>query len=196
MSTPPRRPLDTYRAMRDFAATPEPGGEPSGDGDLAPTGDVFVIQKHAARRLHYDLRLELDGVLLSWAVPRGPSLDPAVRRLAMRTEDHPLAYADFEGVIPKGQYGGGAVIVWDRGTWAPRDEPRAALARGRLTFTLHGDKVRGQWTLLRTRTGDRGEAWMLFKRNDAEADPARDVTRERPESVLTGRTVEQVAAAG
>jgi bifunctional non-homologous end joining protein LigD len=99
-------------------------------------------------------------------------------------------------VIPKGQYGGGAVIVWDRGTWAPRDEPRAALARGRLTFTLHGDKVRGQWTLLRTRTGDRGEAWMLFKRNDAEADPARDVTRERPESVLTGRTVEQVAAAG
>ncbi len=193
MSTPPRRPLDTYRAMRDFGATPEPSG--GGDDEVvASTGDAFVIQKHAARRLHYDLRLELDGVLLSWAVPRGPSLDPAVRRLAMRTEDHPLDYAGFEGVIPKGQYGGGAVIVWDRGTWAPRDEPREALARGRLTFTLHGEKVRGQWTLLRTRAGDRGEAWMLFKRKDAEADPARDVTRERPDSVLTGRTVEQVAA--
>lgn len=196
MSPPARRSLDAYRAMRDFGATPEPDGDPDGADVDAPDGDAFVIQKHAARRLHYDLRLELDGVLLSWAVPRGPSLDPAVRRLAMRTEDHPLAYADFEGVIPKGQYGGGAVIVWDRGTWAPRDEPRAALARGRLTFTLHGDKVRGQWTLLRTRAGDRGEAWMLFKRRDAEADPARDVTRERPESVLTGRTVEQVAAAG
>lgn len=188
----PRRDLATYRAMRDFART----AEPRGADDDAAGGDRYVIQKHAARRLHYDLRLELDGVLLSWAVPKGPSLDPRRRRLAMRTEDHPLAYAGFEGVIPAGQYGGGAVVVWDRGRWTPRDEPREALARGRLSFELHGEKLRGRWHLVRTRGDGKAEAWMFFKGKDEHADAGRDLTAERPESVLTGLTVEQVAAAG
>ncbi len=187
----PTRDLATYRGKRDFAAT----AEPSGDGAVASTGDAFVIQKHAARRLHYDLRLELDGVLLSWAVPRGPCLDPARRRLAMRTEDHPLDYAGFEGVIPAGQYGGGAVIVWDRGRWTPRDEPRDALARGRLTFELHGEKLHGRWHLVRTRGDGKRETWMFWKGKDAHADPARDLTVARPESVLTGRTLEQLVGA-
>ena len=192
--TDPRR-LAEYQSKRDFART----AEPSGDAPTAPTapGDArFVIQKHAARRLHYDLRLELDGVLLSWAVPRGPSLRAGERRLAMRTEDHPLDYADFEGVIPAGAYGGGAVIVWDRGTWAPEDDPRAGLDRGRLTFALTGVKLRGRWRLVRMRAGGKGEPWLWWKSRDDAADPTLDLTRTRPESVLTGRTLEDVAAAG
>src|SRR5206468_5711401 len=136
-----------YRAKRDFALT----REPSGARARATSGHDFVIQKHAARRLHYDFRLELDGVLLSWSVPKGPSLSPSERRLAVRTEDHPLDYADFEGIIPKGQYGGGTVVVWDRGTWEPEGDAHAGMAKGRLTFTLHREKPHGRWHPVRTR---------------------------------------------
>src|SRR6185436_853018 len=131
------RKLAKYRAMRDFAITAEPSGERA----PSPRGNSFVIQKHAARRLHYDFRLELDGVLLSWSVPKGPSLSTKDRRLAVRTEDHPVDYRDFEGTIPKGEYGGGSVIVWDRGTWEPMAEPHEGLKRGRLDFVLHGEKL-------------------------------------------------------
>jgi bifunctional non-homologous end joining protein LigD len=158
-----KRGLDEYRAKRAFDVTAEPAGA---DVDAAD-GHRYVIQKHAARRLHYDLRLELDGVLLSWAVPRGPSLAPRARRLAVRTEDHPLEYEDFEGVIPAGEYGGGAVIVWDRGTWAPEGDARDMLARGRLTFTLAGVKLGGRWHLIRTaRPGAKQEQWLFFKAKD------------------------------
>jgi len=188
--------LDAYRAKRDFAATSEPSGGDEDRGPPAGAGDSYVIQKHAARRLHYDLRLELDGVLLSWAVPKGPSLFPGRRRLAMRTEDHPLDYASFEGVIPAGQYGGGAVLVWDRGRWQPEGDARAALTRGRLTFTLDGAKLRGRWHPVRTKGDCRPEAWPPLQGHDPAADRLHDITVTRPESVLTGRTLEDVAAAG
>ena len=145
--------------------------------------------------MHYDFRLELDGVLLSWSVPRGPSLSPRDRRLAVRTEDHPLDYADFEGVIPRGEYGGGAVVVWDRGTWQPEGDARDGMANGKLTFALHGEKLRGRWHLVRTRGGDRGESWLLFKGRDDDASDRIDIVTSQPASVLSGRTVEQIAAA-
>lgn len=182
--------LAKYRSKRDFSRT----AEPSGDAALAPPGRRFVIQQHAARRMHYDFRLELDGVLLSWSVPKGPSLSPKDRRLAVRTEDHPIDYADFEGVIPKGEYGGGTVVVWDRGTWQPEGDAREAVARGKLSFTLHGEKLRGRWHLVRTRGGDRGENWLLFKGRDEVASEEVDIVSTRPASVLSGRTVDQVAA--
>lgn len=181
--------LATYRKKRDFDKT----AEPSGAHAAKSSGDGYVIQKHAARRLHYDFRLELDGVLLSWAVPKGPSLAPGARRLAVRTEDHPLDYAGFEGVIPAGEYGGGAVVVWDRGTWTPEGDPRAALAKGHLVFTLAGEKLRGRWHLVKTRGDGKSDSWLLFKSKDDAADPARDIVVERPDSVISGRTVEQVA---
>src|SRR5215510_11343822 len=139
--------LAKYRSMRDFSRT----REPSGDAVPAQPGQRFVIQQHAARRMHYDFRLELGGVLLSWSVPRGPSLSPRDRRLAVRTEDHPLDYADFEGIIPPGEYGGGTVAVWDRGTWEPDGDAHAAMAKGKLSFALHGQKLHGRWHLVRTR---------------------------------------------
>jgi bifunctional non-homologous end joining protein LigD len=184
--------LRTYRAKRHFDRTPEPAGEPAA---RPVTGAQFVIQKHDATRLHYDFRLELDGVLLSWSVPKGPSLVPGDRRLAVRTEDHPLDYADFEGIIPKGQYGGGTVVVWDRGSWVPEGDPRAGMKRGRLTFELHGEKLRGKFHLVRTKGDGRSETWLLFKSRDAAANDNGNIVEERPESVVTGRTVEQVAAA-
>jgi bifunctional non-homologous end joining protein LigD len=188
--TPVQRRLLTYRKKRDFEKTREPAGE------RAPRDKVkglsFVIQKHAARRLHYDFRLELDGVLLSWSVPKGPSLKAGERRLAVRTEDHPLAYADFEGIIPKGQYGGGTVIVWDHGTWSPEGDPRTSMKKGRLTFDLLGEKLHGRFHLVRTHGMGKGENWLLFKGRDGEASEI-DLTEERPESALTGRTIEQVA---
>src|SRR4051794_5878145 len=155
--------LQAYREKRDFGATPEPSGEAAGE-----VGDRFVVQKHAARRLHYDLRLELDGVLKSWAVPEGPSLVPGVKRLAVHTEDHPLEYLSFEGVIPKGEYGGGTMIVWDRGRWVPEGDPRAAYAKGRITFALDGERLHGRWHLVRTRQkpGQKREQWLLFKAGD------------------------------
>ncbi|BAL95982.1 DNA ligase D [Rubrivivax gelatinosus] len=183
-AAPARDPLQHYRERRDFRATPEPGADAVQPG--ADTGR-FVIQKHDATRLHYDFRLELDGVLLSWAVPKGPSLDPADRRMAVRTEDHPLAYADFEGRIPAGHYGAGQVIVWDRGSWTPLAEPRAALAAGKLPFELDGEKLHGAWELVRMKPkpGERGENWLLFKKRDAQARPRAefDVVAEQPDSV-------------
>ncbi len=160
---------------------------------------MYVVQKHAARRLHYDFRLELDGVLLSWAIPRGPSLDPAAKRLAVRTEDHPIEYGDFEGVIPEGEYGGGAVIVWDRGRWQPEGDARDALRRGRLTFTLEGEKLAGRFHLIRTRGEGRAENWLFFrgKGDGGGKDGGKDgdLTEREPRSVLSGRTLEEVAEA-
>src|SRR5690349_7777737 len=162
--------------MRDFAKTREPRG---GAGKRLPRAAAalsFVVQKHDARNLHFDFRLELDGALLSWAVPKGPSLDPSVKRLAMEVEPHPLEYGEFEGTIPKGEYGGGTVMVWDRGTWTPEGDPRQALSKGHLAFSLHGRKLRGAWHLVRTkraadgaRAGQEGKGWLLFKSRDAEA---------------------------
>ena len=157
--------LAKYRAKRDFSRT----DEPSGDTSSAQAGQRFVIQQHAARRLHYDFRLELDGVLLSWSVPKGPSLSTKERRLAVRTEDHPLDYADFEGVIPRGEYGGGAVVVWDRGTWTPEGDAREAITKGKLSFALHGEKLRGRWHLVRTRMQGRQPNWLLMKSGDFAA---------------------------
>lgn len=193
-SNPAHR-LEAYNAKRRFELTDEPRGRPS--TGAAPRGGVrrFVVQQHQARRMHYDLRLELDGVLLSWAVPKGPSLSPADKRLAVRTEDHPLSYRHFEGRIAPGLYGAGAMIVWDQGTWQPQDEPREALQRGRLHFELQGQKLCGGFSLVRTR-GEGEPAWLLIKRADAAARSGRqaDITRHATASVISGRTVQQLAA--
>jgi bifunctional non-homologous end joining protein LigD len=189
--------LDRYHEKRDFRRTAEPKG---GQRPQPEDGPRFVVQKHDARRLHYDFRLEAAGVLKSWAVPRGPSPDPANKRLAVRTEDHPLEYADFEGTIPKGEYGGGAVIVWDTGTYRNLTEQRhksvpveEAVERGHVTFWLDGQKLHGAYAL--TRTGGRGrDSWILVKVRDELADSSADPVSDRPESVRSGRTVEQVAA--
>ncbi len=184
--------LQTYRAKRDFDKTREPRGGKSG----ATQGHSYVIQKHAARRLHYDLRLELDGVLKSWAVTRGPSLVPGEKRLAVEVEDHPLQYGTFEGTIPQGQYGGGSVIVWDRGTWAPEGDPHKGMAKGHLDFSLDGEKLRGRWHLVRMapRRGEKRRNWLLIKANDEEArrEGARDILDEEPESVASGRSIDEV----
>jgi bifunctional non-homologous end joining protein LigD len=185
--------LETYRAKRDFSATAEPAGT-----DRRGAGDAFVVQKHAARRLHYDLRLEIGDALASWAVTKGPSLVPGDKRLAVHVEDHPLDYADFEGRIPKGEYGGGEVIVWDRGRWEPEGDPVRGLKKGRLDFTLEGKKLKGRWHLVRmaNRRGEKRENWLLIKGSDAAArspdEP--DILEEAPESVISGRTVEDIAA--
>jgi bifunctional non-homologous end joining protein LigD len=184
--------LDRYREKRDPDRTPEPfgTGRAGPEGLLAPR--LFVVQKHAARRLHWDFRLELDGTLRSWAVPKGPSYDPADKRMAVEVEDHPIEYADFEGTIPAGNYGAGAVIVWDRGSWRPLSDPRAGLAKGKLVFELSGYKLRGEWTLVRTRRAEGGkQQWLLLKHRDALAGPGRAVPEE---SVLSGRLLEEVAA--
>jgi bifunctional non-homologous end joining protein LigD len=192
--------LKTYRAKRDFTKTPEPDGAAAAR-TLAPSsaGARFVIQKHAARRLHYDLRLELDGVFKSWAVTRGPSLDPAEKRLAVHVEDHPLDYGDFEGVIPKGEYGGGTVMIWDRGLWRPEGDPAKGYAKGHLAFELEGEKLRGRWHLIRTRPKPREkkQQWLLFKSDDEFAKPtdAGDVLDELPDSVATGRSLDEIGAA-
>ena len=186
-------PLLAYRKKRDFRRTPEPRGVAR-----ASRGALrYVIQKHAATRLHYDFRLELDGALKSWAVPKGPSLDPAQKRLAVEVEDHPLEYGGFEGVIPAGQYGGGTVLLWDRGTWTPTGDPHEGLRKGRLDFELHGEKLRGGFSLIRMR-GDGGakKNWLLVKRRDAQARSERGggILEERPESVATGKGIEEIAA--
>ncbi|HEY5540779.1 MAG TPA: DNA ligase D [Coriobacteriia bacterium] len=177
-------PLEEYRAKRDFAHTPEPvSGAPATDGAL-----TFVVQKHDARALHYDFRLELDGVLVSWAVPKGPSLDPHDKRLAVHVEDHPLDYGGFEGTIPAGEYGAGSVILWDRGTWQPLGDPHAGMARGDFKFSLQGEKLRGLWVLVRLkpRHGEKRENWLLIKERDEFARPREeyDVLAEQPDSVL------------
>lgn len=190
-------PLEEYHRKRDFAKTPEPAGdEPAADAPALG----FVVQKHAARALHYDFRLELDGVLLSWAVPKGPSFDTHDKRLAVHVEDHPLEYGGFEGTIPAGEYGGGTVVVWDRGTWRPIGDPHAGLEKGDLKFDLLGEKLMGRWVLvrMRPRPGEKRENWLLIKEKDEWVRPAEeyDVLAEKPDSVLTGRTVEEVALGG
>ena len=186
--------LQVYRRKRDFSVTPEPRG---GKGKARAGHDRYVIQKHDARRLHYDLRLELDGVMKSWAVTRGPSLDPAEKRLAIRVEDHPIDYNRFEGTIPEG-YGAGTVMIWDRGHWHPDTNPRQGLKEGRLTFTLDGEKLKGRWHLvrMRRRANERRESWLLMKADDAAARGARagDVLEERPLSVKSGRSLPEIAA--
>ncbi|HEX7441690.1 MAG TPA: DNA ligase D [Caldimonas sp.] len=175
--------LEPYRRKRDFAVTPEP--KPARAEPAGPLS--YVIQKHAATRLHYDFRLELDGVLLSWAVPKGPSFDPAEKRMAVHVEDHPVSYGGFEGTIPPKQYGAGEVIVWDRGTWEPVGDPRQGMADGKLVFHLHGEKLAGLWELVRIRKpGDRQDPWILFKKKDEWARPLADydVVRAQPDSVL------------
>jgi bifunctional non-homologous end joining protein LigD len=184
------RPLQLYREKRDFARTPEPAPASARRAGAPP---LYVVQKHAAHRLHYDFRLELDGVLLSWAVPKGPSLDPKVKRLAVATEDHPLEYANFEGVIPKGEYGAGPILVWDRGTWEPIGDAREGYRRGHLEFRIQGKKLAGRWHLVRT-GGTASRNWLLFKGRDAEARPGSDglILEQEPESALSERTLAQV----
>jgi bifunctional non-homologous end joining protein LigD len=189
--------LETYRAKRDFRKTSEPAGS-AGTAAETGAGDRFVVQKHAARRLHYDFRLEIGGALASWAVTRGPSLVPGEKRLAVRVEDHPLDYAGFEGTIARGQYGGGEVIVWDRGRWEPEGDPAKGLKRGRLDFSLDGENLKGRWHLVRmaAKAGEKRENWLLIKGSDEQArtgaDP--DILEEAPASVISGRTIEDVAA--
>jgi bifunctional non-homologous end joining protein LigD len=183
--------LQTYRAKRRFAETPEPKGAKG-----RKAGWRYVIQKHDATRLHYDFRLELDGVLKSWAVTRGPSLNPKDKRLAIRTEDHPVDYGSFEGVIPPGNYGAGTVMLWDRGTWEPIGDPHKGLEAGKLVFRLHGERLRGEWAMirLRTRKAERQEPWLLIKAADEQADDDRDLLTEFDTSVETARDLPAIAA--
>ncbi len=191
---PTKQRLATYRRKRDFTQTPEPAGvQASNDGDHAPR---FVVQRHRARRLHYDLRFEIDGVLVSWAVPKGPTLDPAVKRAAVHVEDHPIEYLDFEGVIPAGEYGGGDVIVWDTGTWEPHGtaDPAAAVEAGELHVDVHGRKLRGRLALVRRdNDASRQEQWLLVHKHDAYAVEGWN-PEDHPQSVLSGRTNDEVKA--
>jgi bifunctional non-homologous end joining protein LigD len=185
-------PLAVYKAKRDFAKTAEP------EGEVGPRGGYgFIVQKHDATRLHYDFRLELDGVLKSWAVTRGPSLDPDDKRLAVRTEDHPLSYATFEGTIPKGEYGGGTVMLWDKGRWIPTPgkDPHKTLDEGHLHFSLQGERMKGEWILIRLkpRPGDRTENWLLRKVDDEYSGSSTGLTDKYLTSVKTGRTMQQIA---
>jgi bifunctional non-homologous end joining protein LigD len=188
------RKLETYRRKRDFRRTGEPAGGSTGDA----TGNLYMIHKHAATRLHYDLRLQVGDVLKSWAVPKGPSLDPHERRLAVEVEDHPLEYGAFEGVIPEGQYGAGATLIWDSGTWAPMGDLEESLKSGTLKFRLAGEKLKGGWTLVRLkpRKGDKQPNWLLIKEHDDAASTDGDILEERPESVVSGKQVEDLLNAG
>jgi bifunctional non-homologous end joining protein LigD len=188
--------LARYHAKRDFSKTKEPEG-------AAPKSTAkklrFVIQKHAASHLHFDFRLELDGVMKSWAVPKGPSYDPTVKRLAMEVEDHPIEYNKFEGTIPQGEYGGGTVMIWDRGTYEPEggggpEALRAGYKRGDLKITMHGERMQGSWVLVRTRRDPRGkQQWLLIKHRDQLALEGSDVVKAFPTSVVTGRTMDEIA---
>lgn len=192
--------LDLYRAKRDFTRTGEPEGAPQSKSGKAQArkahGGAFVVHKHAARRLHYDLRLEHDGVLWSWAVTRGPSLDPDEKRLAVHVEDHPLEYGSFEGTIPEGQYGAGSVMVWDEGRWVPEGDPAFGLEKGHLSFMLEGHKLAGQWHLVRLkpRRGEKRDNWLLIKVDDAAARPEEDILETAPNSVVSGLSIEDIAA--
>lgn len=183
--------LDDYNRMRDFSATSEPAAKRSAKKAAKDHALQFCIQKHDASRLHYDFRLELDGALKSWAVPKGPSLDPKVKRLAVHVEDHPIDYATFEGSIPEGHYGAGDVIVWDRGVWIPQEDPAKAYAKGKLKFELQGEKLGGLWNLVRTHMPGKQEQWFLIKHQDSAAKPESDydVVAAEPDSVLSDRTI-------
>ena len=212
--TPAEERLREYREKRDFERTAEPAG---GRAVPDPEHPLFCVQKHAASSLHYDLRLEVEGVLKSWAVPKGPSPDPAEKRLAVMTEDHPLDYGDFEGSIPEGEYGAGTVLLWDTGWWepdlarrkpakgagagasadagersSPRTDPEADLAAGELKFILHGRKLAGSWTLVHMK-GRGAKNWLLIKHRDEASRPGADLADEAPLSVSTGRTIEEIA---
>lgn len=187
--------LKKYQQMRDFGDTPEPSGKKPAKQKSKP---IFVVQKHAASHLHYDFRLEMEGVLKSWAVPKGPSYDPNIRRLAMMTEDHPYDYASFEGVIPEGNYGAGNVIIWDNGYWEfvePGDDPVKALQQGKLTFRLKGKKLFGEWALVRIRSksGKQNE-WLLLKHRDKFATDEIEVTEVAPRSVISNRDVNELSS--
>jgi DNA ligase D-like protein (predicted 3'-phosphoesterase) len=198
--------LAEYERKRDFSKTaePSPGSKRRGKGGPKRRHPRFTIQKHAATSLHYDLRLEVDGVLASWAVPKGPSTNPADKRLAMRTEDHPMEYLEFEGVIPKGEYGAGPVIVWDRGVFENISETRSgekltleeAVEKGDIKVFLLGEKIRGPYALVRTSPRGEREQWLLIKKRGEGADRRRNPTSTQPKSVLTGRTIEQVRKEG
>jgi bifunctional non-homologous end joining protein LigD len=178
--------LHEYNRKRRFDVTPEPAGKPR---RIRKKALQFVVQKHRATSLHYDFRLEHDGVMLSWAVPKGPSFDPATKRFAMQTEDHPIEYNRFEGVIPEGEYGGGTVMIWDRGTWEPEvSDVDAALKKGDLKFTLYGQKLRGSWVLVRMRQ----RQWLLIKHRD-QAVSSLDITAVEFRSVASGRTLAEIA---
>ncbi len=187
---------EKYRQNTDIAYT----SESSGSVGQESSKYIFVVQKHASRQLHYDFRLEMDGVLKSWAVPKGPSLDPAAKRLAIQVDDHRMDYADFEGTIPEGEFGGGTVMVWDRGFWEPLGDQRTGYTQGSLKFTLYGEKLRGSWALVRmkNRAGseERSENWLLIKERDEEAKTGSDaeITVLMPDSALTGKTMEEIAA--
>ena len=189
----PSDPLMAYNAKRDFKKTPEP----SGAAQSSESGDLFIVQKHDATRLHWDLRLEVDGVLKSWAVTKGPSTDPDIKRLAVRTEDHPMTYAEFEGTIPKSEYGGGTVMLWDRGSWSPVEGKSADdLDNGHLHFTLDGERMKGEWLLIRLKKkpGERRENWLLRKLQDQYAEDGDALVERKLTSVLTGRSMAEIAA--
>jgi bifunctional non-homologous end joining protein LigD len=184
--------LTEYRRKRDFSRTLEPeGGKRAKSPKLA-----YVIQKHEASRLHFDLRLELNGVMKSWAVPKGPSLDPSVKRLAIHVEDHPIEYNEFEGTIPEGEYGGGTVMLWDRGTWEPHGDVDEALKKGKLAFDLHGERLHGQWALVRLRGRDRSDKdnWLLIKERDELARKTVGAVEKEDTSIASGRSMEEIAA--
>jgi bifunctional non-homologous end joining protein LigD len=186
--------LARYREKRDFALTAEPSGS---EPVTAKDDGFFVVQKHDASHLHYDFRLALDGVLKSWAVTKGPSLDPHDKRLAVEVEDHPVGYGDFEGIIPKGQYGGGTVMLWDRGRWEPIGDPEEGLAQGNLKFELFGERLKGRWVLVRMHgkaADEKRHNWLLIKERDAEAqDGGKPLILTATTSVATGRTMEEIA---
>ena len=184
--------LREYKRKRDFNRTPEPDAD---ETRKSSSGFRYLIQKHAASRLHYDFRLEHEGVLWSWAVTKGPSLDPKDKRLAVRTEDHPIGYGSFEGVIPKGQYGGGTVMLWDTGTWQPLGAAAAAMRKGHLSFSLAGKRLQGRWDLIRMKGEGKGENWLLIKFND-EAARAGDIDallKENLRSAASGRSMDEIA---
>ena len=186
--------LEEYKRKRDFGKTPEPA---PGRVRVRQKELVYLIQKHDATRVHYDFRLELDGVLLSWAVTKGPSLDPGDKRLAVRTEDHPISYGTFEGTIPKGQYGGGTVMMWDRGSWDPKDDAHEGLRKGHLSFTLHGERLKGAWDLVRMRGDEKRENWLLIKAKDQAARASggeKDFLEAQAFSVTSGRSMDAIAA--
>jgi bifunctional non-homologous end joining protein LigD len=189
--------LNEYKKKRRFDISPEPSGEKT-TPKHPQSSLIYVVQKHRATQLHYDFRLEFRGTLLSWAVPKGPSLDPSVKRLAMQVEDHPVEYASFEGVIPEGEYGGGTVMVWDSGTWsAESPDVAAALEKGDLKFTLHGKKLKGSWVLVRTRGfgSSTKTSWLLIKHRDDFASSA-DIAQEKPRSAISNRLLSQIAKDG
>ena len=193
----PEAPLTEYRRKRDFSRT----AEPQGGGAHSRHKPQFVIQKHDASHLHYDLRLEHDGVMKSWAVPKGPSLDPSVKRLAMQVEDHPIDYNKFEGTIPQGEYGGGTVMLWDRGTYSyggsnpdPEEGIRQGLQKGDFKFVLNGKRLKGSWALVRMRRDQPGKPqWLLIKHKDEYAEPGSDVAAEHQTSVASGRSMDEIS---